>query len=82
MVMEHFEMHKENLEDLIIDLHKQGPKILVDVPEEVNENVITINDFALIDEISGLNLYLDNFVLQHDMPETVRNRSQAKILRY
>ena len=34
MVMEHFEMHKEDLEDLITQMHIEGPKVLVDIPDE------------------------------------------------
>ena len=33
MVMEHFEVHKEQLEDLIVDLDKRGPKVFSDIPE-------------------------------------------------
>ena len=31
MIMEHFEMHKENLEDLIVDMNKQGPRVFMDL---------------------------------------------------
>jgi hypothetical protein len=34
MCMEHFEMHKERLEDLIIDVEKFGPRILADLPTD------------------------------------------------
>ena len=30
--MEHFEMHKESLEDLIVDMHAHGPQVFADVP--------------------------------------------------
>ena len=63
MIMEHFEVHKEQLEDLLIDLDKNGPKVLIDLPPEPKEDTtITMNDFALIDELSGLTLYIDNFI--------------------
>ncbi len=63
MVMEHFEVHKEQLEDLIIDLDKYGPKVLTDLPEEKDEmRSINIDDIALIDELSGLNYFLDTFM--------------------
>lgn len=63
MVMEHFEVHKEQLEDLILDVDRFGPRILADIPTEgPRDNAITLDDFALIDELSGLNDYLENFM--------------------
>ena len=59
MVMEHFEVHKEQLEDLIVDLHHQGPKILLDLPVKTETRGITMNELALIDEMSGLTDFLD-----------------------
>ncbi len=32
LIMEHFEVHKEQMENLILDLNKIGPKIFVDLP--------------------------------------------------
>ena len=34
LIMEHFEVHKESLENLILDLDKMGPKILTDLPDK------------------------------------------------
>ncbi len=83
MIMEHFEVHKENLEDLIVDIDKYGPRILTDIPNG-NErlNAITLNDFALIDELSGLNFYLENFMKTKNIPETVKDRIRARTLKY
>ena len=73
MIMEHFEVHKEKLEDLILDVDRFGPKILADLPDGASRiPAVTLDDFALIDELSGLNLFLDNFMLNHDIPETVK----------
>jgi hypothetical protein len=33
MIMEHFEVHKEQLEDLIVDADKYGPKVFINIPE-------------------------------------------------
>ena len=82
MVMEHFEVHKEHLEDLIVDLEKYGPKIFADIPERREQDIITMDDLALIDEMSGLTLFLDNFLSSHDVPETVKERIRARIVRY
>ena len=82
MIMEHFEVHKEALEDLIIDLNKKGPKVFSDIPDVHRIDALTLDDFALIDEMSGLNLFLDNFLLSHDVPETVKDRIRARMIRY
>ena len=61
--MEHFEVHKEMLEDLIVDLEKYGPKVVADiVDDDETPDKISLDDFALIDEMSGLNLFLDNIM--------------------
>lgn len=82
--MEHFEVHKEQLEDLIIDVQKFGPKVWADVPDRTRdlEHAITIDDFALIDELSGLNFYLENFMKTQKVPETVKERIRARMLTY
>ncbi len=83
MIMEHFDVHKEQLEDLIIDLDKYGPTVLLDIPaENKRPEDITLDDFALIDEISGLTLFLDNFMKVHDIPEVVKRRIEARMVRY
>ena len=82
MIMEHFEVHKEQLEDLIVDIHKNGPKVLMDIPEKNYTPVMSTNDFALIDEISGLNNFLDNFLKMNNLPETVKDRIRARMFRY
>jgi hypothetical protein len=62
MIMEHFEVHKEMLEDLVVELETYGPKVFVDIPEDVRSEAITMDDFALIDEMSGLNHFLEEFL--------------------
>ena len=32
--MEHFEVHKEDLEDLIVDMKKEGPKVFMDLEDK------------------------------------------------
>ena len=84
MVMEHFEVHKEDLEDLIVDMKKEGPKIFMDLEDKkkpVNRR-ITLNDFALIDEISGLNNFLEGYMKKQDLPETVKDRIRARMFTY
>ena len=84
MVMEHFEVHKEDLEDLIVDMKKEGPKVFMDLEDKkqsVNRQ-ITLNDFALIDEISGLNHFLNGYMKQQNLPETVKDRIRARMFVY
>ena len=80
--MEHFEVHKEQLEDLLVDLQRFGPKIITDLPDNRRMDAITLDDFALIDEMSGLNTFLDNFMMEHDLPEAVKDRINARMVRY
>lgn len=83
MIMEHFEVHKEQLEDLLVDMDKYGPRILADLPEGKDAPVaVTLDDFALIDELSGLNNFLENFMLSHNVPETVKDRIRARMVKY
>ena len=84
MIMEHFELHKEDLEDLIVDMKKEGPKVFMDLEakkQPVNRS-ITLNDFALIDEISGLNHVLNGYMKSQNLPETVRDRIRARMFEY
>ena len=82
MIMEHFDVHKEQLEDLVVDLHKEGPKVLMDIPPVKINPVMNLNDFALIDEISGFTLFLDNFMKTNEMPEHTKDRIKALMFRY
>ena len=82
MIMEHFELHKEDLEDLIIDMHQQGPKVFMDIPVRTKDPIVTLNDFAIIDELSGLTAYVDKFIIENNVPETVKERIEAHMFRY
>lgn len=62
MIMEHFEVHKEQLEDLIVDIQKEGPKILMDLPEKQEKESMSTDDIALIDEISGLTEFMNGVI--------------------
>lgn len=84
MIMEHFEMHKEDLEDLIVDMNKRGPVVFQDLKEYKNPyfHRNTIHDLGLIDEWSGLNDFLDNFMMSHNLPETTKEKIRAHMVRY
>ena len=54
----------------------------MDLPAKKREGVMDLNDFALIDEISGLNNFLENFLRQNNLPETTRQRIRARMFTY
>ena len=54
----------------------------MDIPSKKPDTSMNLNDFALIDEISGLNSYLDGFLSSHDIPETTKDRIRARMFRY
>ena len=54
--------------------------MLMDLPsQEYRPSPLNLNDFALIDEISGLNNFLENVLRQNDVPETVRQRIKSRM---
>ena len=60
LIMEHFEVHKENLEDLILELNTKGPVTFEGLEaSQPKRKAVTIDDLGLIDEISGLNSFLE-----------------------
>ena len=64
-------------------MQKEGPKVFMDLPKKTWDRTVTLNDFAIIDEISGLNNFLDGFLAMGDnIPETVKERIRARIIRY
>ena len=82
MIMEHFEMHKEQFEDLVVDVKKKGPQVLMDLPEKEFNPVVSTNDFALIDEISGYTNFVENFLRTSNLPETSKQRIRARMFTY
>ena len=67
--MEHFEVHKEKTEDLILELNEKGPVIFEGLEhEKARFRPITMNDLALIDEVSGLNEFLENVMMHLHRP--------------
>ena len=56
MIMEHFEMHVEEMQDYLIDIKKRGPKAFEDLKFEglgFEQSPITQDHLAYIDDISG-----------------------------
>ena len=54
----------------------------MDLPEKPQDFNMTLNDFALIDELSGLNNFLDGFMKKQDIPENIRDRIKARMFVY
>ena len=54
----------------------------MDLPTKTPETKMNLDDFALIDEMSGLNSYLDGFLSSHNIPETTKDRIRARMFRY
>ena len=78
--MEHFEVHKENLEDLIMELNNKGPTVFDGLESQKKQTGgITIDDLGLIDEISGLNEFLENTMQTQRFSETTKAKIRAKM---
>lgn len=63
-------------------MNKFGPKVFAKVPINEETKPFTVSDMALIDEVSGLNRFLDNFMLQHTLPEATKQRIRAQMFEY
>ena len=64
------------------ELTTKGPDVWKGLKPKKVDRDVTINDCALIDEISGLTDFLDNFMLGKNLPETKRDRIRARMFRY
>ena len=82
--MEHFEMHKEQTEDLLLDLKKYGAAVFAELPPENVKKAqpITNDELALIDELTGLNAYLDNLLSSSGAPEVIKDRIRVNMRKY
>ena len=56
--------------------------MLMDLPAKTEDRSVTLNDFALIDELSGLTYFLEGFLEMNDMPEMVKDRIRARMTKY
>ena len=54
----------------------------MDLPQRKLNKAMTMNDLALIDEISGLNTFLEGFIAMNNIPETVKDRIRARMITY
>ena len=58
--------------------------MLLDIPDQElsYKKQLKVDDFALLDEMSGLTMFMDNFLLTHRLPETTKERIRSRYLRY
>ena len=83
LVMEHFEMHKERFEETVHELEKHGPMIFYNLERiKQRRGRMTTDDMALIDELSGLTNFLNNFMKNQNLPEANRDRLRAFMHEY
>ena len=54
----------------------------MDLPTKPVDTSVTLDDFALIDELSGLTPFLEGFLKTQDIPETVKDRIRARMFTY
>ena len=84
LIMEHFEVHKEQLEDLLVEMNEKGPVVFEGLSSKVaqKKKVFSSDDLALIDEVSGLNDFLRNHMQTQAMSETQKQRIRALMHEY
>ena len=54
----------------------------MDLPTKKIDTKVDLDDFALIDEISGLNIFLEAHLRSQDIPETTKDRIRARMFTY
>ena len=84
VIMEHFEVHTEQLQDLLIQLSKEGAKALEGIPEKKVDplDTITVDDLAYIDEISGLKDFIEQYLRTANLPLNVESNFRSYINEY
>ena len=84
MCMEHFEVHVEQLQDLILDMQKQGTAVFDNIPEEKQEplRAVSIDELAMIDEMSGLTDFIDMYIQANNVPEHMASKLRSYVVRY
>ena len=64
-------------------MDKYGPMIFYNLEKtKKNRERVTEDDLALIDEISGLTEFLNNFMLNENLPETTREKIRGYMTEY
>ena len=83
MIMEHFETHVEQLQDLLVDLEKEGAKTFNNLPPVKNdEPEFSTDELALIDEMSGLTDFIDQYLATNNFPEHIQSKIRSRVMQY
>ena len=83
MIMEHFEVHTEKLQDLLVDINKVGAKALEAPPDRgLPPTVITPNEMAMIDELSGLTDFVEQICQANNLPENIQSKMRSYVTYY
>ena len=83
LCMEQFEVHTEQLQDLLIEMQTKGAAVfdnLAEVPD--NRFEVTEDHLAYIDEVSGFTGFIEDFVRANSMPEHIANRLRSHAYHY
>ena len=81
--MEHFEVHMEKLQDVLVEIQKEGSSVLENLPEQkVKKGIITQDEMAMIDEISGLTDYIEMVWRSTNIPEGIQNELRSNVTPY
>ena len=83
MIMEHFEVHVEQLQDLLVELNKEGAKAFNKYPAiQEEEPEVTIDELAYIDELSGFTDFIDQYLATNNFPEHIQSKIRSRVTHY
>lgn len=77
-------MHVEEAQDAMLDVMKNGEKAFFKIPpapQTEDLGIISIDEMALIDELSGYKGWIDTMTDRIDMPEGIKERWRASVAR-
>ena len=81
LIMEHFETHVEDFQDIIVDLHKDGYTALENLEVEMEDrNFLTESELALVDELSGFTNFIEETVTRNAIPEDLKERLRSHVV--
>ena len=79
--MEHFEVHKEHLQDLFLEIQQKGDETFQNLPADEKLN-IDQDHLAYIDELSGLTDFTEHIIHEKNLPLGIQNRLRADVIPY
>ena len=67
----------------MVDIMKEGPKALDAPPtKHCGDFEITQDDYAYIDETSGLTDFIEHYLGENQVPETIRAKLRSRVTPY